>query len=82
MTQLNLLKLGMDSNLTSLSGTSRGNCNMNDRESLLCECFNVFEIKEWARCQWETSMDTLKGKLFLCDINKTYFPKYFVVPLS
>ena len=45
------------------------------------ECFNVFEIKEWARCQWETSMDTLKGKLFLCDINKTYFPKYFVVPL-
>lgn len=54
---------------------------MNDRESLLCECFNVFKIKEWARWQGEASVDTLKGKIFLFNINKTYFPKYFVVPL-
>jgi len=54
---------------------------MNDRESLLCECFNVFKIKEWARWQGEASVDMLKGKIFLFNINKTYFPKYFVVPL-
>lgn len=38
MTQLNLLKPEMDSKLTYLADTSRGSCNMNDRESLLCEC--------------------------------------------
>lgn len=79
MTQLNLLKPERDSNLTSLADISRGSCNMNDRESLLCECFNVFEIKEWARWQGEASMDMLKGKIFLFSINKTYF--HFVMPL-
>ena len=62
MTQLNVLKTEMDSNFTSLAGTSRGICNMKHTESLLCEGFNAFEIKEWARCQGQASMDTLKGK--------------------
>lgn len=80
MTQLNLLKLEMDSNLTSLADTSRGSCNMNDRDHSFVNV-NVFETKEWAGWQGEASMDMLKGKIFSFSINKTYFPNYFVMPL-
>lgn len=62
MTQLNLQKTEMDSNFISLADTSRGICNMKDTESLLCEYFSAFEIKEWARCEGQASTDTLKGK--------------------
>lgn len=60
--QLNLLKSETDSMFTSSTGTSGRICNMDDTESLLSGCVNVFEIGERATWQGKALMDTPKGK--------------------
>lgn len=73
MTQPNLLKTEMDSILLLYASTSRGICNMDDTEPLLCECINAFAIGKLARWQGKASVDTPKENKFYSAMNKTYY---------